>query len=93
MRKRLKNFVQQCRTDINSYKSENLITPADCIKYNQSECVQGTLSELRLNGFIFFSEMIVEMRFFFIFLYFFFLKFKDMKLNTLLQICVAQDFH
>ena len=56
MGKRLKKFVQQHRTDINSFKSENLITPTNCIKYSQSECVQGTLSGLRLNRFIIFFK-------------------------------------
>lgn len=67
---RLKKFVQQHRTDINSFKSENLITPTNCIKYSQSECVQGTLSGLRLNRFIiFFKKMIVKMgKIFFFFL-------------------------
>ena len=46
MGKRLERYVQQRRTDINSFKSENLITPVDCIKYNQSEYVKGTISEL-----------------------------------------------
>ena len=50
--KRLKKFVQQHRPDINSFKSKNLITPADCIRYNELESVQGTLSGLRLNRFI-----------------------------------------
>ena len=53
---------QQRRTDINSFKPKTLIAPAACIKYSQSESVQGSLN--RLNRFIIFfqkKKIIVEM--------------------------------
>ena len=41
MVKRLYKFVQKRKNDIKTFKSETLITPADCIHYNKSEHVRG----------------------------------------------------
>lgn len=38
--KRLKKYVQKRNNDVESFKSQNLTTLADCIKYNQSEHVK-----------------------------------------------------
>ena len=40
--KRLKKYVQKRNNDVESFKSQNLTTLADCIKYNQSEHVKWT---------------------------------------------------
>ena len=37
MAKSLNKYVQQRKNDIKAFKSETLITPADCIHYNLSE--------------------------------------------------------
>ena len=51
MAKKLNKYVQKRKNDIKTFKSDTLITPADCIHYSKSEHVRGIFFSKNVNTY------------------------------------------